>query len=73
MPNKKGISDMICYKRSIRFNLMKVKLRPKVMHMYPEYLGKSEEVSIKYNLAISISLNIQFTYGIKLMIDGINW
>lgn len=70
--NKKRVSGMMWYKMDIKNNLMQVRLRHKVIHMYSEYLRKSEKVPVKYNMVILTSLSIQSTCGTKLTLDGAN-
>lgn len=62
--------------RDIELHVIKlvlVRLNPRVIHMSTKYSSKPKEVPIKYNIPISISLNIQFSYSTKLMLDETEW
>lgn len=52
---------------------MLVKLSPWIVLLFLEYSDKLDEVPTKNNMAISFSINIQYLYGTKLMLDKTDW
>lgn len=52
---------------------MQLRLRLRVIHMYPKCSEKPKEVSVKYNVAILTLQIIQSPCGSKLMLDGTDW